>query len=303
MTNDSSLRTALTANAVFSLGSAAVLVAAPGGVSQLTGLGPALLLQIIGVGLALFAVDLLHQATRPRLLTWRALYASLADFSWVVGSVVLVIFFPALLTPLGIALVLAIAAVVLSFGIWQVLGISGVHRGAQPGEYRHCLMVATNTPAEKLWPVIADFGNIQRYASNLRSSAILGGLAPAVGAVRCCEDHAGRRWSEECAVFEENRLELQFRCDAPDFPFPVSSMRGGWQVAEIKGGSQVTIWWELSPKSPLLAPLLLAAFGFQADRDFPRIVQLMATQARGERRVDSATDSARGASKLLAAPC
>ncbi len=59
-------------------------------------------------------------------------------------------------------------------------------------------------------------------------------------------------------------------------------MRGGWQVTPIARGSEVTIWWEFVPKSRMLAPLLVALFGYQADRDFPRIIQRIGAQARGE---------------------
>lgn len=35
-------------------------------------------------------------------------------------------------------------------------------------------------------------------------------------------------------------------------------------------------WWELVPKTKLLAPVILPLLAFQADRDFPKIVQRMA---------------------------
>lgn len=303
MTASQSLRAALTANAAFSFCSALVLIVAPELVSQTTGLGPAVLLRVVGVGLALFAADLIHQATRKRLITWRALYASLADFSWVVGSIALAVFFPEPLTPIGVAVVLGIATVVLAFGVWQMRAIDRTHRASQPDAYRHCVMIDTDAPAERLWPLIANFGDIQRYAGNLRSSRILGGIAPAVGTVRSCEDRAGRRWSEECVVFEQNRIELRFLCDAPDFPFPVARMQGGWQVTPTTSGSRIMIWWELKPKNRILAPLLLSIFGCQADRDFPRIVQRMAAHARGEPQSAPGAGAAPALGRLVAIPC
>jgi hypothetical protein len=59
-------------------------------------------------------------------------------------------------------------------------------------------------------------------------------------------------------------------------------MRGGWEIIPTGKGSEVMIWWELEPKPKLLAPILLPLLAFQADRDFPNIIQRMAADALGD---------------------
>jgi hypothetical protein len=88
------LRFALAANAAFSLTCAVVLLLRPSLVGDWLGIQAPLIFQVVGAGLAVFAADLLHQATRRRMATWRALYASMADFSWVAGTGVLLALFP-----------------------------------------------------------------------------------------------------------------------------------------------------------------------------------------------------------------
>lgn len=301
MTSDYSLRWALLSNAAFSGLSALTLFVSTDAVSQLIGIESVIVLRLIGAALLLFALDLLHQATRRRLATWRALYASFADFTWVVGSLLLVIFAPGLLSSSGVLILLVIAAAVLAFGSWQIHSVGRLHRTDRAGEYQHCVLVASEISPAKLWPVMSDLGSIHLFARNLRSAVLLEGRSAGVGAVRTCEDSGGRRWSEKCVAFESgNSYEMQFLCDAPGFPFPVSQMRGGWRLLP---GAQVMVWWELRPKNRWMAPVLLAVFGYQADRDFPRVVQRMAAHALGEPEPATERNAMRRLGMLLPAPC
>lgn len=125
------LRTSLAVNAAFSTGCGAWLLLRPDLIAVWLDIELIWLFRVIGVGLLLFAADLAHQATRPRLLTWRALYASLADFAWVIGSVVLILLgLPA--TALGQTLVIVVAGCVFAFGCWQLWAIGVANR--QPEE-------------------------------------------------------------------------------------------------------------------------------------------------------------------------
>lgn len=274
------LRLALAANAVFSLTSASCMLFRPALVGEWLGIQAPQILQAIGIGLIFFAAELLYQATRPRLATWRALLASLADFSWVAGTVMLVVTFPDLLSPVGRALALVVAGIVAAFGMWQLWAIGGAHRPEGSREYRHCIIVETNAPAEKMWQIVGSIGDIKNYMPSLKHSLVIDGKAPSIGAVRVCEDYAGKRWSEECTEFTPGRsFAVRFLSEAHDFPFPARTMSGGWQVTPSSVGSQVMVWWELMPKSTLLAPVILPLLAFQADRDFPKIIQRMATAA------------------------
>ncbi len=281
--NTTTLRTALAANAVFSLSCAGGMIFFPSQVGQLLAIDAPLLLLGLGLGLVIFAADLIHQATRRRMATWRALYASMADLLWVVASLVLLVLLPQLFAPAGRVLVLAIAGMVMLFGLWQLRGIALVHRLPDRGLYRHCIAVQSEAPAEAMWKIIARLGEIQHYMPSLKRSELLHRASPGIGAVRQCEDHSGKKWQEECTAFNEGRsFDVRFVSEAPDFPFPAHSMIGGWEVTPVQGGSKVRVWWELAPKPAFLAPVLMPLLAWQADRDFPRIVGRMAVEAQGQ---------------------
>jgi len=274
------LRTALLGNAVFSSICGLLMLAQLGFVETLLGIQAPLLLRLLGFGLLLFAVDLLHQTTQPRLATWRALYASVGDFLWVIISVVGLLLFSNLLSPTGVKVVLIVAGVVLIFGCWQLWGIACAHRASNPALYRHCLIVSTKAPAAAMWEVIERMGDIQNYTPSLVKSEMLNGKSPGVGAVRRCTDNSDRCWTEECIEFEPGHsFTMRFAAEAPDFPFPASTMLGGWKVTSAGAGSEVMVWWELAPKPRFLASILLPVLAFNADRDFVQVIRRMADDA------------------------
>lgn len=274
------LRAALLGNALFSSSCGVLMLLVPSRIGALLGLQAPLVLQAIGLGLILFALDLIHQATRPRMATWRALYASAGDLLWVLATLAGVLIFPAALSSSGLLAVIAVAGVVLGLGAWQLWAIQHTHRAPSGRGYRHCLGVAVDAPANALWRVVGEIGEIERYMPSLRSSELLGGARPGVGAVRHCVDQAGRSWCEECIAFEPGRsFTVRFRAGAPGFPFPAKEMHGGWEVATADAGSKVTVWWELELRQPLLAPVILPLLAFQADRDFTRVIERMAGAA------------------------
>jgi len=276
------LRLALAANAAFSTSFGLLMSFQPKLIGEWLGVDAPLVLQAVGIGLVIFAAELIYQATRQRVVTWRALIASAADFSWSIGSFVLLLAMPQLFSSLGNLVVLAVAAAVLVFGAWQLWAAGYAHKTGQDGEYRHCIIVESNAPADKLWRSIGDIGDIKNYMPLLKHSAILDGKAPGVGAVRVCEDHAGKQWSEELTEFNPGRgFVVRFLSEAPNFPFPAKTMRGGWEITPSSAGSKVMVWWELTPKSKLAAPIILPLLAFQADRDFPKIIQRMAAAAVG----------------------
>jgi len=283
MTNASPLRLALATNAGFSLSSALCMLLQPALVGEWLGIDAPQILQLVGIGLAVFATELAYQATRQRVATWRALLASAADLLWTVGSIVLLLAMPQLFSVFGSVLVAAVAGVVFLFGAWQLWAAGRAHRIGANGEYRHCIIVETNAAADKLWSVVSNIGEIKNYMPSLKRSVVLDGKMPGVGAVRFCEDQAGKQWSEECTEFNSGRsFAVRFLSEAANFPFPAKTMRGGWEVRPSVSGSQVMVWWELTPESKLLAPIILPLLAFQADRDFPKIVQRMATAAIGK---------------------
>jgi hypothetical protein len=280
---DGLLRHALLGNAAFSTLCALVLLIEPELASRWLGISAPALLTVLAIGLLVFAVDLVHQATRTRMATWRALYASAADFAWVLGTLVALPLLIGVLPPMGVTLVTLVAAVVLLLGATQLVGIARIHGTGRPGEYRHCIRVATDVPAREMWSIVSDLGGVSRYMPALRSSRILDDHPAGRGAVRLCEDRAGRQWSEECTEFRDGEgFTVRFAAEAPDFPFPATHMRGGWEVAPRGSGCEVQVWWEMTPRHAMAAPLMLPLLALRADRDFPAVIARMAAHAKGQ---------------------
>ncbi|MEX2515334.1 MAG: SRPBCC family protein [Gammaproteobacteria bacterium] len=308
MNNTRPLRIALLGNAVFSATSGLVMLTVPDWIGTMLGIEAAVAYRIVGIGLLIFAMDLIHQATRPRLQTWRALYAVAADLLWVLGSIVGLLFFSAALSHDGVWIVGGVAVIVLAFGIWQLRGIDRAHRISQTGLYplyRHCVMVESSAPADDLWALIRDLGKISRYMPSLRASMMLNHQLTGVGAIRRCINKAGDAWAEKCTAFDDTQrhFTVRFLTEEPGFPFPASRMQGGWRVDASADGSTVTIWWELVPKSKLMAPLLLPLLAWQADRDFPRLIAHMTDEALGNKPAQGMNNSWQHSARLLAQWC
>lgn len=132
------LRWALGANAGFSGLSGLVLLLAAGPVGEWLGVTEPWILRGIGGGLVAYAVWLaaLTREETPR----RSLVvtASLADFAWVAGSVLLLVAGPQLLTPPGRWAVAIVAVVVADFGVVQLLGLWREARPSRTGDGSSC---------------------------------------------------------------------------------------------------------------------------------------------------------------------
>ena len=303
MPRDRPLRIALLANALFASTTGLFIIIAPETVAGLLGVAVHPLLAAIGVGLVVFALDLAHQGTRKRVLTWRAAYATVLDLTWVAGTVVVLAMQSPSFTTTGVTLIAAVGTLVLGFAIWQGWGIDHAHRVPGSRLRRHCVSVHVDQPADSMWQVIADLGAIQRYMPSLAHSAIEEGSDPGLGAVRTCVDRSGRTWSEECIAFEPNSLALRFKTEAADFPFPASEMYGGWTVESCATGSCVTVWWTLRPRPMSLAVMLMPIFGFRADREITKVIRRMAAEADTRSRVGRHAILAAPSVRVLERPC
>ncbi|PHQ70594.1 MAG: hypothetical protein COB93_05095 [Sneathiella sp.] len=133
MTNNATslLGTALLMNAVFSgvTGLACLLFADT--IVPWTGIA-SWILYALGVGLLIFAADVAFTATRAPINLVFAKLIIVSDAAWVVGSILLLIFFSGLLTFNGQLIVELIAIIVAVFATVQSVGVSRLTRsGAQ----------------------------------------------------------------------------------------------------------------------------------------------------------------------------
>jgi hypothetical protein len=278
--NQTLVRTALKLNAAFSGISGLFLLFLPDLTGRLIGVGAPLALQALGLGLLIFSMDLLHQATRDKIAGWRVLYTSAGDFIWVLVSIVGVILWSSHLTQEGIFTILAVAAFVLCFGLSQMAGLKKMYFLPKDRCYGYSLRYQSISDADSLWHMVGNLGAIAQYAPNLASSRIEDihdGDLP----VRACEDTQGNQWRERCTEYDEYRrcYEVEFLTEEAGFPYPATWMIGGWQVEQIPDGSEVVVWWKLHPKPAWLAPVIMAMLAFGVDRTFPGVIANMEKQA------------------------
>lgn len=118
------LRKALLSNAAFSGLTGLLLTIAAPWLCQRMGIPEPMILRVVGVSLLGFAAALLLNATRREINRKQAWAAVGLDFTWVIGSVVLVSL--QLLTASGNWAVAAVADFVLLFALAQALGLRRV---------------------------------------------------------------------------------------------------------------------------------------------------------------------------------
>ncbi|MEO0494294.1 MAG: hypothetical protein AAF081_12860 [Actinomycetota bacterium] len=112
-------RLILRANAIFSTVTGAIAVVAADWVSDSAGIDHVVLTRLVGVGLLLFAADLVRQARLPESkLPFALLQTSVADLGWVLATPVVIAVVD--LTRAGTIGALAIAAVVLDIALAQL---------------------------------------------------------------------------------------------------------------------------------------------------------------------------------------
>lgn len=112
-------RLALRANATFSTVTGVIGIAAAGWVSERSGIEPTWIIRLVGVGLLVFAADLIRQSRLPEAkLPFALLQTSIADLGWIVATPVVIAVVD--LTRAGTIGAIAIAAVVLDLALAQL---------------------------------------------------------------------------------------------------------------------------------------------------------------------------------------
>lgn len=281
----STLRIALLSNALFSTLSGLTVIIFSSSVADLLGVGAPISYQVIGVGLLGFACFVAWTGTQKPINAFLAALISLADFMWVVGTLLFIVLAFSSLQTAGIVSLIAIAAIVLFFGIRQLQGIGEMY--AFPGKtniHKMCVTVDTPEPADTMWSVIADLGNIQAYSPNLTKVILRDNAHPGVDTVRQCTDVNGKTWGEQCTRYDqdERSVAFQFLADEPGFPYPFKTMVGGWDVVPREDGSTIIIWFEVTPKYRFFHFIILAMMSRNMARSFGEVVARMTAAARGE---------------------
>lgn len=129
--NEIFLKNVLSANALFSIGSAVAAVVAAGAIAASIGTSRAELYRL-AVNLTIFAAFLSFLATRRPLrkswILWSVLVVAIADVGWVAGTIASLATGLADATPLGRALIGVVGVVVGLFGVLELRAWHSVRR-------------------------------------------------------------------------------------------------------------------------------------------------------------------------------
>ena len=123
------LRNSLIGNALFSMLSALAILASSGWLAQFIGLRDHIVLTILAIPLAAYAVILLINARRPKIKISDAWMAVILDAIWVIGSYTLIFIVPFSFG--GKWLIAAVAEIVFVFAVLQSLGIRRIRNREQ----------------------------------------------------------------------------------------------------------------------------------------------------------------------------
>ena len=115
------LQKALTINALFSSISGTLMILLNLQIAHLFGTTNNTVFWIVGIILIYFAITIWYEITKQR--KFAVLWIIIQDFTWVLGSLILIIFNPFQVTGIGNLIIGIIALIVLYMGINQMIGL------------------------------------------------------------------------------------------------------------------------------------------------------------------------------------
>ncbi len=260
------LRAALRVNAVFSFASGVLLAAVGVRLAQAWGAEPAWLPPVIGGLLIGFAVVVSWIAALPATALRRgARLIVAADGAWVAASLVVVL--SAGLSRSGVWVVAAVAVAVAGLAAWQTRGLTSLRSGEPLADVE--VIEASRVlaaPPQVVWPVVTDHELYGRLAPNLHQVQVISEAGQPLR--RRCTNHSGDGWEETCTLWDDDH-RYAVEVDTANYPYPLASLRGLWQVDPHPDGSLVTMRFVYQAKPTLrgglfalvsrpLFPLILA---------------------------------------------
>jgi len=90
--------------------------------------------------------------------------------------------------------------------------------------------IEVNVPASKIWNILADYSSVDKYATGIKSSSIVGDINSGLGAKRLCTFQNGSSLVEEIVDFQD---KSGYRMKLSEHSLPLKSMNSEIQVREI----------------------------------------------------------------------
>mgnify|MGYP000039692204 FL=1 len=94
--------------------------------------------------------------------------------------------------------------------------------------------IKVNVPAEKIWQILADFSSVEKFATTIDSSPIVGDITSGLGAKRLCTFNDGSSLVEEIIDYQEGQ---GFKMELSEFSIPLKEMQAHMGVKEIDTNS------------------------------------------------------------------
>ena len=219
----------LTTNAIFSTLTGIIAIAFQENIEQLFNVEAGNFFLILGILLILFAITIVIEIKKQRAIP--VLWITTQDMLWVIGSIILIVWNPFGISTVGNIIIGAVAIVVLLCGLGQARGLARIDEGTEKGKKVFQFERKVKGTKSKVWDVISDVANYHEVAPNIDGSTIISGEKK--GLVRSCS-HGKDSWTETCTLWEEEK-QYSFMVDtkAPDYPYPLKSLKGTWIVNEI----------------------------------------------------------------------
>ncbi|MEO1247563.1 MAG: SRPBCC family protein [Pseudomonadota bacterium] len=272
-------RVFLALNAAFSAIVGLELIVFPDAVAQAMFMDPAgwkpLVLRLLGIGLVLFALDLLLMATNRFVAKKEVLLIVFADVGWLIASAAAVLLGAHVFTERGIFIIDVVAFFVAAFAAGQYFGArkivppeSRVSVRSTGGTLIATVRRAVDAPPETVWGVMTDHPGYADVASNISRVEVLSGEG--IGMQRRCYGRKGESWAETCDLFEDGRsFGFKVHTEAPDYPYPISGLEGRWSVEPKGAGAEFSIDIEAKPKGGFVSRTL---FSSMAKRQFKAVL-------------------------------
>ncbi len=227
----------LTANAVFSILNGALLLLFQEKFIKIFKVEPGNFFTILGILLLFFALTLIIEIKKQRAIS--ILWIIIQDALWVIGSIVLLIFNPFNISTEGNIIIAIVGLVVLILGLGQAKGLAKIDERDKKGQKVFKFKRKVKGTKSKVWEVISDVANYHKVAPNIDGSKVISGEKK--GMVRSCS-HGKDSWTETCTLWEDEK-QYSFIVDtqAPDYPYPLKSLKGTWIVNEISNNKNEII--------------------------------------------------------------
>ena len=94
--------------------------------------------------------------------------------------------------------------------------------------------IKVNVPAEKIWKILADFSSVEKFATTIDSSPIVGDIQSGLGTKRKCTFNDGSSLVEEITEFQEGQ---GFKMELSEFSLPLKEMQAQMGVKKIDANS------------------------------------------------------------------